>query len=140
MTTTSTGAHAAAPHESGWIPIDTFAVRVNLARIHLGLTVKEAAERCGLNYGSWSKWERGSMPRNLLEIVDKISLGLGVNREWLLVGGPLAGAEANRARWAGLDRNVRSTAYVRSLRPALAGTHPRGRQDPTRPHELAAAA
>jgi len=103
-------------------------------------TIREAADRCGLNYGSWSNWERGMEPRGLLDVVEKISQGLGVNREWLLYGGPLDQADVNRLRWADVDPAVRSTAYVRSLRPALAGTHPRGRQDPTRPHELAAAA
>ncbi len=76
--------------DTGDIPGDTLANRLLLARTHAGyLTVKEAAERCGVNYGSWSNWERGAQPRDLLDTVQKISEGLRINHQWLLFGGPL---------------------------------------------------
>lgn len=72
------------------IPADTFGVRLMLVRAHAGhITVKDAAEKCGLNYGSWSNWERGKMPRDLLDVVESISEGLGIDRDWLLHGGAL---------------------------------------------------
>lgn len=85
---------------TGAIPVDTFAARLVLVRMHCGyLTIKDAAARCGVNYGSWSNWERGIEPARMLEVVDKIAAGLGVDRNWLLFGGPLTKAEENRARW-----------------------------------------
>jgi transcriptional regulator with XRE-family HTH domain len=72
------------------IPADTFGHRLLLVRAHLGhMTVKDAAERCGLNYGAWSKWERGSMPRDKVDVADAIAEGLGIDRDWLLHGGQL---------------------------------------------------
>lgn len=71
------------------IPADTFAHRLLLVRAQLHLTVKEASDRCGLNYGSWSKWERGALPRDKVEIADAIAEGLSIDRDWLLFGGPL---------------------------------------------------
>ncbi len=72
------------------IPVDTFGNRLILVRAHLGhLTVKEAAEKCTLNYGSWSNWERGKLPRDKIEVADAISEALGIDRDWLLHGGPL---------------------------------------------------
>lgn len=103
MTTTPISDQAegqAAPRRR--IPADTFAARLVLARQYAGnIPIREAAEQCGLNYGSWAAWERGAMPRNLLDAVDKIHHGLDVDREWLLFGGPLAEAEENRRRWSG---------------------------------------
>lgn len=73
------------------IPTDQFRYRVLLARLHAGgLTTREAAARCGVTYASWSNWERGMKPRDLLDVVEKISEGLEVDRDWLLWGGPLA--------------------------------------------------
>lgn len=74
------------------IPADTLAVRLAIARMHAGhLTIREASERCGLNYGSWSNWENGSKPRDLLDVVGAVSEGLDVDHDWLLFGGPLTG-------------------------------------------------
>lgn len=83
----------------GSIPEDTFAVRVMLARVHAGYqTIDEAARKCGLNRQSWSNWEKGMKPRDLLEVVDAISEGLGIDRNWLLFGGPLAKPPTQRDR------------------------------------------
>jgi transcriptional regulator with XRE-family HTH domain len=67
-------------------------VRLAIARMHAGhLTIREAAEKCGLNHASWSNWEQGSRPRDLLGVVHAISEGLDVDHDWLLWGGRLAG-------------------------------------------------
>lgn len=86
--------------DSGTIPVDTLAARLVLVRMHRGyLTIKQAAALCGVNYGSWSNWERGIEPARRMEVVDKIADGLHIDRHWLMFGGPLAEAEENRDRW-----------------------------------------
>jgi hypothetical protein len=88
------------PARTGRIPADTFAARLRLARMFAGdVSIREAAPRCGLNYGSWTGWERGALPRDLLAVVEAVSEGLDIDRDWLLFGGPLAEAEENRDRW-----------------------------------------
>jgi hypothetical protein len=72
------------------IPPDEFRYRVLLARTHAGLTTREAADLCGTTSASWSNWERGMKPRDLLDVVERISEGLGVDRDWLMWGGPLS--------------------------------------------------
>lgn len=77
------------------VPADTFAARIMLARMHAGnLTYSQAAERCGLSRENWANWERGKRPRDMGDAVRRISDGLGVDREWLMWGGPLS--ETNR--------------------------------------------
>ena len=71
------------------VPRDTFALRLIALRIELGLTVEEAATKCGLKYQTWSTWERGAIPRRQGAVVAAISLALGVDRDWLMYGGPL---------------------------------------------------
>lgn len=73
----------------GWRPTDTFGARLLLIRHEMGTTQVEAAERCGLDDGSWSNWENGRVPRNLPEVVHKIAQALGVERDWLMWGGDL---------------------------------------------------
>jgi transcriptional regulator with XRE-family HTH domain len=110
------------PHETGrTIPSDTFRARLILARLHAGdLTIREAAARCGLNYGSWSNWERGMKPRDLIDAAEKISEGLGVDLLWLLRGGQLA-TERRQPR----DLNHRSGPVTESM-SHRANTHPAG--------------
>lgn len=123
------------------IPADTFANRLILSRVHAGwLTVKEAAERCGLNYGSWSNWERGARPRDLLDVVGKVAEGLRIDEEWLLFGGPLLGAKGREVRrHAKKGRGVNTTWYAgqTSGLPSgdgrVTGGRPKGRNDVTRP-------
>jgi transcriptional regulator with XRE-family HTH domain len=81
--------------ESGWRPIDSFAIRLLLVRRALGLTQEEAAEKCGLDNGSWSNWENGKNPRNMAEAVHKIVRALGVDRDWLIWGGDLGPSSTN---------------------------------------------
>lgn len=84
------------PQRSG-IPHDTFAARLMLARLHAGnLTIQDAAEKCGLINQSWSNWERGMKPRDLLDVVQAISGGLGIDQNWLLFGGPLTPEKRHR--------------------------------------------
>jgi transcriptional regulator with XRE-family HTH domain len=71
------------------IPEDTFGLRLIIVRRALGLSQQEAAERCGLDDGSWSNWESGTKPRGLDEVVRTIAERLHVDRDWLMWGGPL---------------------------------------------------
>jgi transcriptional regulator with XRE-family HTH domain len=81
------------PPAQGWVPADTFGTRLLLARKHAGLSVRDAAARCGLNYASWSAWERGALPSDLQSVVAQATQALGVDRDWLMWGGPLAPPE-----------------------------------------------
>lgn len=82
--------HMADSQAAGDIPADTFAARLVLSRHHAGrLSQREAAERCGLNYASWSNWEDGMKPRDKVEVAQAIADGLGMNFDWLLFGGDL---------------------------------------------------
>lgn len=72
------------------IPEDTFALRLVIIRRTLGLSQEEAAERCGLDDGSWSNWENGRKPRGMDKVVGTISSQLGIDRDWLMWGGPLS--------------------------------------------------
>jgi len=91
------------------IPADTFAHRLLLIRAERGITLREAAEKCGLNYGSWNGWERGSMPRDILDVAEAVAEGLSVDRDWLLHGGPLTAPTRTR--------RLRLPYPRRSLRP-----------------------
>ena len=71
---------------TGWVPEQDFAIRLLLSRKHLGLTVREAALRCGVHYATWSTWERGSRPHDMAAAVQSVADGLGVDRAWLMWG------------------------------------------------------
>lgn len=73
----------------GRIPADTFANRLVLARRLESLTIREAAAKCGLHYATWSTWEGGRRPVDVLDAVQRISEALDIDRDWLLFGGPL---------------------------------------------------
>jgi transcriptional regulator with XRE-family HTH domain len=91
--TTSTGEDRGldpAAANRGAIPADTYAHRLMLARAHAGnLSIRAAADRCGLNYASWANWEQGTRSRTQPEDAQAISEELGVDLQWLLYGGPL---------------------------------------------------
>ncbi len=72
--------------QTAWVPHDSFANRLVLVRRELGLNVKEAAARCGLHYATWSTWENGRKPADMVGVVDSIHQGLGVERSWLMWG------------------------------------------------------
>jgi transcriptional regulator with XRE-family HTH domain len=83
----------------GAIPTDTFAARLMLVRLHGGnLTATQAAERCGLTRENWINWEHGGNPRDFPATVEAISEGLGIDRDWLSWGGPLAQPERRTGR------------------------------------------
>lgn len=135
--TPSTGEHSEQGADQGpelEIPTDTFAHRLILVRAFRNLTVKEAAEKTGLGYGSWSNWERGSMPRDLLDVVEKISDALRIDPAWLVNGGGLTSTHPRRMRW-GVDRPGRNTggpSAESSFR--LASSRPTVRPNDTRPN------
>lgn len=72
------------------MPSDTFATRLLIARSQRDMTQQQAADACGINRATWALWEGGSSPRNMADVVMKIAAGLGVDRDWLLWGGPLS--------------------------------------------------
>lgn len=80
------------------IPPDTFGHRLLLARADAGLTIEQAAEKCGLLSQSWGNWERGRMPRDILDVTVAVSDGLGVDLDWLRDGGQLPRPAPRRAR------------------------------------------
>lgn len=142
MTTASAGdERELAPEQRGGdIPSDTLSNRLLLARTHAGfLTVKDAADRCGLNYGSWSNWERGARPRDLLDVVRRIADGLNINYEWLLFGGALLPARGKPTRRAA-ERMSMDTTWNRPTPGGPGGSatrptagRPKGRTDRDRP-------
>lgn len=108
---------AAETSTRGAIPADTLAARLLLARHHAGrLSQREAADKCGLSYASWSNWEEGRLPRDVLDVVQRVADALDINRDWLLFGGPLLPARGKSTkRPPGATRRypprtVRSTA------------------------------
>lgn len=138
MTVTTTG--------TGLIPADTFANRLILSRALAGhLSIREAAEKCGLGRGAWQNWEKGARPDDYDGLVDLIAARLGVDRHWLAAGGGLsAAAEQTRpARWARSLRRGDTETSHRSLptrpqrrptdrrpagRPAASTTRPSGQR------------
>src|SRR5690554_916705 len=123
------------------IPEDQFRYRLLLARMHAGnLTTHEAAARAGTTSANWSNWERGVRPRDKVEVANAVAEGLGIDRDWLLYGGPLRGeGESSTGRQRTLDRRKRSqvtSPYLSSAEMAMpdrpsgrAGRHP----SPARP-------
>ena len=105
------------------IPADTFANRLLLSRAYAGhLSIREAAERCGLGRGAWQNWEKGTRPDDYDGLVELIAETLGVSREWLRSGGELAqsSTQARPARWA-RHRRVEVTVTQRQSRQAYVG-------------------
>ncbi|WGH20067.1 immunity repressor [Gordonia phage Tarzan] len=81
-----------ATETGGWRPSDSLANRVRLIRAEMGLTMKQAAERVGtdvITERGWQSIEEGRSPRQLDVKVKRIALALGVDRDWLMWGGPL---------------------------------------------------
>lgn len=79
--------------ERGWIPQsdDTFAKRLQVIRMAKGLTVEQTAEMCGVPTATWSTWERGTKPRDFIEMVNRIAAALGVDLAWLAFGPEVVG-------------------------------------------------
>lgn len=75
---------------TNWRPADTLPTRVRLMREEMGLTQRAAAERAGIGFGAWQGIEAGRGGRDLHANLGKIVRTFGVDREWLVWGGPLA--------------------------------------------------
>lgn len=99
------------------VPVDSFDHRLMLARSHAGrLSIQEAAARCGFTHQSWSNWERGRVPRDKVEVAEAIAEGLGVDRDWLLHGGPLERPPTRRGVRLPYRRLMNSRPAVRRPR------------------------
>lgn len=55
------------------------------------LSQRAAAEQCGLTFGEWQSMELGRAARRLDVKIKQIAMALGVDRDWLMWGGPLDG-------------------------------------------------
>ena len=119
------------------IPTDTFAHRLMLARSHAGhLSIREAADLCGLGRGAWTNWERGARAVDIIEVSEVISEKLGIDRDWLLFGGQLADPRRPREVGRPNDRSApgRAAPHAVDVRsPNVAGTRrrPKARQHAT---------
>lgn len=108
MTTTET--------QPGWVPAaDTFGARLALARNHLGLNIKKAAERSGVDPTSWNKWEKGRQPRDLVPTTQRIAAALGCDFLWLLTG---RSGDDKATRWMFPWTAAADGRFLTSLCPA----------------------
>lgn len=117
------------PEGPGDIPADTFALRLVASRHHAGhLSIREAADKCGLNRGSWQDWERGRRPQDMVDVARAVANGLGMNFNWLLLGGSLLPARGRPTRKV---RRI-TDGYPRvAVRPS--DGRPNGRSSAVRP-------
>ena len=98
MTIDAAAQKTAAPGGSR-IPADTLANRLMLARAQAGhISIREAADLCGVGRGAWTNWEKGAQPEYVDDLVDLIAEKLGCDRDWLRHGGALRPAEATENR------------------------------------------
>ncbi|SID46392.1 Uncharacterised protein [Mycobacteroides abscessus subsp. abscessus] len=74
----------------GWVPSDSLANRLVLVRQERKLSQRAAADQCGLTFGEWQSMELGRAARRVNVKVRQIAMALGVDRDWLMWGGPLA--------------------------------------------------
>lgn len=74
-----------------WRPEDTLATRLLVMRHQLRISQREAALRTGLTFGEWQSMENGAAARGIDKKVVRIAKTLGVDRDWLMWGGPMAG-------------------------------------------------
>lgn len=75
---------------AGWRPDDSLANRLILLRAERKLSQRMAAQTCDITFGEWQGMEAGRGTRQVDVKVKKIALALGVDRDWLMWGGPLA--------------------------------------------------
>ncbi|MCW2768493.1 MAG: hypothetical protein JWO11_4452 [Nocardioides sp.] len=112
------------------IPVDSFGNRLMLARAHAGhISIREAADLCDLGRGAWTNWEKGARPVDILDIAAVVADKLGVDRDWLLFGGPLSDVEPRSLRRIIRTPGRQATADYPALtvRPTKAASHPRNR-------------
>ena len=104
-------------------PLDTFELRLRIARYHAGdLKPTEAALLVGVSGQTWRNWEQGvhveaaRRPAMLAYIADR----LGVSESWLRDGGPLV-TTPPPTRGPGLTADSRGDThgYLRVIRGGL---------------------
>lgn len=105
-----------------WVPSDTFGARLALLRRQLRLTTEEIADLCGLNRGTWQTWEKGASPRNMNAVVAAISLATGVDKDWLMWGGPLGSGPPHGPGLPRLDSDQQPPGLRRPLRSVTSGS------------------
>jgi transcriptional regulator with XRE-family HTH domain len=72
------------PDEEAWVAdASTFGARLALVRQRMGWNMKKAAVTCGIAQVTWSEWERGRTPRNLISACEAISHATGCDVAWL---------------------------------------------------------
>lgn len=124
--------------------MDSFANRLMLARAHAGhLSIREAADLCGLGRGAWTNWEKGARPADIIDIAEVIAEKLGVDRDWLLFGGQLGRQESGRTVRRGRgEPGVQASAHYFHVpeRTRDHPTRPTSRPRDTRPKGQLAAA
>lgn len=100
----------------GWVPRGDFAARLVLTRREAGLTVREAADKCGVHYATWSTWERGRLPSDMAGVVRRVSDSLGVDKNWLMWGGGFGdGRPALAGIGEGRSASVREVEFPRTI-------------------------
>lgn len=121
----------APPAPQGRIPADTFSARLLLSRHLAGMTIKEAAERCGINDATWATWERGRRPQDKVEVCEAVAEALDINFTWLLIGGHLLGPRGRLTERAERTRATYPSGAVRADRDSArpGGGRPNGRAD-----------
>lgn len=78
-----------------WIPSDNFGSRLFLVRRQKRMTVEQIAKLCGIAQPTWTTWENGARPRDMVATIGKIVAATGVDRDWLMWGGPLSDASSS---------------------------------------------
>ena len=66
--------------------LKTFGARLKWLRSHLGLSLQEFGDRCGVGRSYVSKLESGASRNPSLELTNKVCQEFGVRSEWLLSG------------------------------------------------------
>lgn len=123
----------------GGIPTDSFANRLMLARAFAGhLSIREAADLCGIGRGAWTNWEKGARPADIIDVATEVADKLGVDRDWLLFGGNLSqeGGKTPRRRKTSDKPCSRSDGRSDDAEPRRPRQHPPfvpRRVDPSRP-------
>jgi transcriptional regulator with XRE-family HTH domain len=106
------------------VPLDSFELRLAIARFHAGgLSAREAALRVGVSGQTWRNWEAGqSGPARRPAMLRYIAEQLGVSESWLREGGELQRAPrpdgpggGAAVRWASSDSNRQPTDYEHVL-------------------------
>lgn len=69
-----------------WIPEEDFGTRLRLVRFKKDLSSAELADISGVTSNAVLAWERGSTPKNQVEIATRISDATDVDLGWLLLG------------------------------------------------------